>query len=448
MSKKLLLVSAGLFLCTLFDFFPALAAPNTDSHKIEYSNLSDKQFEALIQLKREFEKIEGFRKSEILSSEEALGARRYFLLDAGEKMGGGIEYERLTEMAEMCMQDVLCRKQTMFEKFKGIFSFVNIIWFLGSLLIAVGIIAVLIRHAEFIYRIVGPIIKLMGNILSMFVPAVVNMFKRIPNLIYELILYGIWFFSLSAAHRFSGADLRYSILVLSLLFLPLLVFSYKTHENYLDDLFAGKKNKSGDKNLAILFFTITFTVWGAISIYFSNSITGFMTVIVFSAWMGFMVRVRPLEYFIGFSSHDEMLRSTVSSFLLILLHLSVKIFHFSIPFYHLFETGVEYVGVFVFFSGLLIMSSKQVCGEMKGHFKIMQLITIASGFSALFLGSVYEMYVMRGIGGTFFALYLIEKFFEIPWGKKRFAWAILLFGILLYGLAQIVYKFPEYFFMR
>ena len=43
----------------------------------------------------------------------------------------------------------------------------------------------------------------------------------------------------------------------------------------------------------------------------------------------------------------------------------------------------------------------------------MQAITIAAGIGAIFIGSVRDIPELLGIGGTFFALYLIEKPFEI-----------------------------------
>jgi hypothetical protein len=77
------------------------------------------------------------------------------------------------------------------------------------------------------------------------------------------------------------------------------------------------------------------------------------------------------------------------------------------------------VGTFVYFLGLLIWSSKWYSRE-KSEYATLQPITIASGMIALYLGAVGQISQLQGIGGTFFFLYVIEKYFELPWSQKNY----------------------------
>src|SRR5690606_30204777 len=89
-----------------------------------------------------------------------------------------------------------------------------------------------------------------------------------------------------------------------------------------------------------------------------------------------------------------------------------------------FGSGMLFVGTFVYHCGLLIVSSKYYLREIDGHYWSLQAVTVLSGIAALYIGSVYELGMLRGISGTFFCLYVLEKYFEIPWKNVGWAWAL------------------------
>ena len=74
-----------------------------------------------------------------------------------------------------------------------------------------------------------------------------------------------------------------------------------------------------------------------------------------------------------------------------------------------------------------------------------QLLTAVSGLAALWFGSVFDVGAIRGIGGTFFFLWVLEKYLELPWKKALMAWAALGLALLLYAGAYVVRTYPEYF---
>ena len=77
----------------------------------------------------------------------------------------------------------------------------------------------------------------------------------------------------------------------------------------------------------------------------------------------------------------------------------------------------------------------------------MQIITIASGVGAFFFGATFGINALLGIGDTFFVLYLLEKYAEIPWKEVGWAWGLLGLSGLLYASAWVASKYPEYFLL-
>jgi len=72
-------------------------------------------------------------------------------------------------------------------------------------------------------------------------------------------------------------------------------------------------------------------------------------------------------------------------------------------------------------------------------------LCIASGAAALYLGSVWGMGALLGIGGTLFFLYVLEKYIELPWEGVGWIWAMLFLAIGLYFAVGQMKAYPEYF---
>ncbi|HHP7230409.1 MAG TPA: hypothetical protein ACFCUY_06075, partial [Xenococcaceae cyanobacterium] len=65
--------------------------------------------------------------------------------------------------------------------------------------------------------------------------------------------------------------------------------------------------------------------------------------------------------------------------------------------------------------------------------------------SALYVSSVWQIAVLKGVSGTLFSLYAIEKYFELPWTKKTWAWGMFGLSILLYVCVWLIRSYPELF---
>ena len=75
----------------------------------------------------------------------------------------------------------------------------------------------------------------------------------------------------------------------------------------------------------------------------------------------------------------------------------------------------------------------------------MQGLTVVSGIAALYVSSVWQISALKGISGTLFTLYAIEKYIELPWTKKTVAWATFGLAMILYGSTWLIRSYPELF---
>jgi hypothetical protein len=179
----------------------------------------------------------------------------------------------------------------------------------------------------------------------------------------------------------------------------------------------------------VRFFGILFVVWSGIALVYGSPLIGFIAVMALMGMLGFSVVVTPLSYCIGFRDDDAVGNATSAAFLILGLFLGIRILGSNAPNLEnimVFESGALWMGSFVGYLGLLIASSRWY----KTHFPyvLMQAVTIAAGLGAIFVGSLRDIPELLGIGGTFFALYMIEKPFEIP-AKSTLGYATI--GLLV-----------------
>lgn len=210
-------------------------------------------------------------------------------------------------------------------------------------------------------------------------------------------------------------------------------------------------------------------VWGCVALYFSSQVVAFISVLSLLSMLGFSGAFGPFWIAIGFANDSATFRATAAAFVLLAIHVFctvtgiangydahvyVSIMNFGGAEYELFRPGLSFLGSFVYFLGLLIMGSKWFWSWRKAEdgpnlYWPMQVVMLVSGVAALYLGSVYNMSMLLGVGGTFFYIYILEKYFEIPWKGAGWAWAALGLSGILYGFVIFAQKNPQFFiFMK
>jgi hypothetical protein len=213
------------------------------------------------------------------------------------------------------------------------------------------------------------------------------------------------------------------------------------------------RNELGFKILSI----VLALVWGATAIHINSHFIGFMAVSAMISFLGFSFSVIPGIVSIGFREDDLIPRVTFASGAIFGLHILLMITGSTAQSFEVFREGMSGLGAFVFYLGLLIMSSKwynysnrEIGGLWRFRidlrkYLLLQIPILVAGVFALWFGSVYQAPSLLSIGGTFFCLYIIEKYYEIPWKGIGYAWSTLGLGLMLYCFSVFANTHPEYF---
>lgn len=174
----------------------------------------------------------------------------------------------------------------------------------------------------------------------------------------------------------------------------------------------------------------------------------FISVTALQAYLGFSVITVPGCIAMGWTEKDAVPRSTLSSLVLLTLFVSPAVMGAAVPeTLRVFERGCIFMGAFVYYLGLLVMSSKWYSNnkQRQGRYWLMQAITVASGIAAFYFGSSFHIPALLGIGGTFFTIYLLEKYYEIPWKGVGWAWSLLGVALAMYFFVGFAGHNPQYF---
>lgn len=200
---------------------------------------------------------------------------------------------------------------------------------------------------------------------------------------------------------------------------------------------------------AVIYNGLMCFVWAAVAAAYHSQLIALLSVLAYVSALGFSVACTPLCYAIGFRDRETIPRAMSAGLILVVTFTALAVTGARVPVLQpqvpVFQPAALFVGSFVWFVGLLIVSSRYYARE-RGLYLGLQALTIASGIAALGFGSIYQLGYLQKIGGTFFALYLLEKYFEVPWKRAGWAWCMLGLGLVLWGGAAFATRHPELFF--
>lgn len=202
---------------------------------------------------------------------------------------------------------------------------------------------------------------------------------------------------------------------------------------------------------------VLFILWGSSALYVQSEFIGFMSVAALMSYLGFMAGVVPGIVYIGFQDDKIIPKATLSAAVILAFHVLLIITGNAAKEIDVFRLGMSSLGSSVMFIGLLIMSSKwyHIKNKFSGTIRyttpdwakywLIQIVTIVVCVLSLFLGNMYQINGLLGVAGTIFSLYLIEKYYEIPWKGVGWYWSLLGIGLILYGFSIFAKSYPQYF---
>lgn len=216
-------------------------------------------------------------------------------------------------------------------------------------------------------------------------------------------------------------------------------------------LITGLRTKSGNVDL---FNFGNMMIHAIVSVYLKSSLIAATSVMFLMCFIGFSIGMGPGFVAFGYKDKDVISSATLASGIVTAIgtFLHIKLTEHlenGIPFTpflryaQLFTPGMVWFPPFVFFLSLLIVSSKYYSQHVYVNNNI---IAIGLYLVAVLLGNLYNISQITGFSGTFFVLYLCQKYFEIMPNKKEWwAWTLLIIGITLY-VVNMYYRttFEEY----
>ena len=453
-----------LLLVFLWVMFSASLFASDQTTTIDFQSLSDDQFDIVIDLNQRLYEVDALLENNKIDSVMARHVSNYYYTAAAEKTHNTLSVSQLATLIDLCAASDVCIKKTLLQKMGGFFSFVNIMWFIGIMLLVVSVSALIIHYRAFFIALFAPLYKSVTVLAALFkrlfyfLPIAARLIARIPSVFYELLLYGLCLVLIGNGYE-DNSIREYLALTGCFALVAVFIFSINLHrdtfENIAQWLTRHNINPVSIANLVVLI------VFAPVAMYHDSQLIGVFAVLALMSWLGFSFSFQSLSYAVGFVGHSVIPRSLMVSAILIAVYSALEFSALQLGPFIVFRSGALYVGTAVYFIGLLIVSSKHylmIADEDSpagaeshaytlGRYVVWQIVTIASGVVALYLGSVYEIHQLKGVGGSLFFLYVFEKFFEIPWARAAFAWAAFLLGAMLFASAFLIHRHPMYFFM-
>lgn len=353
----------------------------------------------------------------VLTAEQAEQQRAFYVERASEIAGEPMTLEKIEGWSSL----------------QRFFTFVNVVYVLAGILLVIAL----------------------GWLFAIYILPIL---AEMPPEVWEVLLYASSIGLMFGVKGFLGIDTIWIVFPGCLALIGALMLTLHLHFP-----------KAGDSRGAITFVSLVcFAAWSVAAFYHGSSLIGFLAVLALESFLGFSIFVGPLCIGLGFEKEDMMPRATFASLALLVLGCVVQVFggmpegalkadavnlvsHLGV-----LNPGLIFVGTFVYFIGLLILGSRWYIldydyrsGRRKGWglFWLLQGVTVLSGFAALYFGSVLGIGMLQGIGGTFFGIYLLEKYVEISFKRVGFAWMLLGFAVILYYIATYAQANPDYFLL-
>lgn len=207
----------------------------------------------------------------------------------------------------------------------------------------------------------------------------------------------------------------------------------------------GSLEQLGQMNSAI-----NMTVLGSFALLYPSQILGFFAIMAMFSLLGFVAGpFMPLGYAIGFRKDSHIARGTLAAGILTAVYLVAHgMGKVGYPFSP-FSTGVAWMGPIVYCIGILILSCyyfrERTTEDGWNQYVGANFLAAVSFFALIAFGTLLNVPVVSGIGCTFVAIFLCEKYSEIPWRKVGFAFGCVGFAGLLYGIGWFMSSYPEYF---
>lgn len=329
------------------------------------------------------------------------------------------------------------------QRIMGFMSFINIIWLLsilGIILLTYPALSIILNpFAELIMRILTFLWDCLNPLFELTIRVILFLWNC--RGLFEPIGYIICFLFLMEGARFHKNTGLFISLTGLVGFSALMIYSDALHKKY------GLHESTTDiKWKQTMYFLSLFLTYCPTATLYSSPLLAWFTVISLYSMMGFGIVCHGLCWYIGWQEEHMMPRTTIASFILVILFSSLK-YSLNNEILNVFTTPVLVLGNVTYFLALLIMSSSFYHGYgLHNDYANMQIMMIFSLVAAIFFGNVFYNEPLLNTSITFLFLYIGEKISELKFWSLGNNVILLLFlmCVALYFTSLWLHTHPKF----
>ena len=205
---------------------------------------------------------------------------------------------------------------------------------------------------------------------------------------------------------------------------------------------------SGNYSIMYSYFICFFA---AAAMRHQNWVIGCLTIHLIYVEFGFVVITGWWGSYTGFGEYDNAIKCLVISLILVGTFIMLEIHKTEYPYIKVFETGVYFWGTFIGCLAMLILSDYEFNIFYYDHrmWFMLQIPMFAICMSAMYFGYMLNKSSLKGIGGTFLVLWLLDIERLVLSMHENYTTTGILFLILvnLLGIYYYIKNHPKYFIL-
>ena len=323
---------------------------------------------------------------------------------------------------------------SMISKIGGIFSFVNVIWFLSIIGIAVTIIPASYFCCKPIWDAIFDFFKLWFTMIGNFLYKI--LFNKIAYNIYELFGYFIcWYFMFNGYEANTNIGFWISFTGLAL-WMPM---------QYISMIRWGTSNAA--KNLPMLSL-LSSALSIPIAYYYNSKILGFTSIAGLYSYLGFFIAGFFGGYIIGFQGDQAMANCFAASCIFNMGLIIAKLMNLNLTPMRMFIGPTLIMANAVMFLALLIHTSEWRSWSRRNNkvdYFQRQAIMIGSLLVAIAFGNILNYPAMSNTAYVYCGLYILQKMAESPvlWRDMNIIFAIFGLSIIGWRVALYLHSNPQ-----
>lgn len=383
---------------------------------VSFATLANENVENKIENKNEIEQVVSERGQVVLNVIKSLQDSGYITEKNAKE--AKVEFVLNKNNLDKIIKENQLKDNSVDSPTSTIMNYVNTV----NLFKILGVVALLIAFKGFLVKIVL---------------AIVN----IPVVIYQVLLMGASLFGTFYSEMIWASEAYYLSLFFIVSNILILGWIYSEKEEFWNKIFSYISLNMNPIVVVSFYLTLYF---GFFTLQTESVFLSVLTLIAFESMFGFMIVTIGLTTYIGYEDDDYIGFSFIVNALLLTLYCATSIMAIEIPYFDLFSVAIAYISSIVFTVTLLIKSSFYFMDEKGFWFYV--LITLLVSFGSMFGGSMYDLEVIPAVINTGFVIFISSWICYLTSTINGILTTAVI-GVLLYGSALLMEKYPELFIM-